>query len=74
MNGAWAGTPECNQTLSEIRAGAVVSSLTGRGVKSDRLAAKGCGLTAPIADNRTDEGRAANRRVKSANPGCSPKP
>jgi OOP family OmpA-OmpF porin len=68
------GTPEYNQTLSEARAASVVSWLTGHGVKSDRLAAKGYGLTAPIADNRTDEGRAANRRVEIAKPGCSSKP
>jgi OOP family OmpA-OmpF porin len=68
------GTPEYNQTLSEARAAAVVGWLTGHGVKSDRLMAKGYGLTAPIADNRTDEGRAANRRVEIANPGCSSKP
>jgi len=67
------GTPEYNQTLSEARAAAVVGWLTGHGVKSDRLAAKGYGLTAPIADNRTDEGRAANRRVEIAKPGCSSK-
>jgi OmpA-OmpF porin, OOP family len=68
------GTPEYNQTLSEARAAAVVSWLTGHGVKSDRLAAKGYGLTVPIADNRSDEGRAKNRRVEIANPGCSAKP
>ena len=67
-------TPEYNQTLSEARAAAVVGWLTGHGVKSDRLVAKGYGLTAPIADNRTDEGRAANRRVEIAKPGCSSKP
>jgi len=68
------GTPEYNQTLSEARAAAVVGWLTGHGVKSDRLAAKGYGLTVPVADNRTDEGRAANRRVEIAKPGCSAKP
>jgi OmpA-OmpF porin, OOP family len=68
------GTPEYNQTLSEARAAAVVGWLTGHGVKSDRLVAKGYGLTAPIADNRTDDGRAANRRVEIAKPGCSSKP
>jgi len=68
------GTPEYNQTLSEARAAAVVGWLARHGVKSDRLVAKGYGLTAPIADNRTDEGRAANRRVEIAKPGCSSKP
>jgi OOP family OmpA-OmpF porin len=68
------GTPEYNQTLSEARAAAVVGWLNQHGVKSDRLLAKGYGLTVPIADNRTDEGRAANRRVEIANPGCSSKP
>ena len=67
------GTPEYNQTLSEARAAAVVGWLARHGVKSDRLVAKGYGLTAPIADNRTDEGRAANRRVEIAKPGCSSK-
>ena len=67
------GTPEYNQSLSEARAAAVVGWLTGHGVKSDRLLAKGYGLTAPIADNRTDEGRAANRRVEIARLGCSSK-
>jgi len=61
-----------NQTLSDSRAKAVVTWLTQHGVTSDRLTAKGCGKTKPFADNGSDEGRARNRRVGIADPGCSP--
>jgi len=68
------GTAEYNQALSEARAGAVVALLGGHGVAADRLSAKGYGLTVPVADNRTDEGRARNRRVEIADRDCKPKP
>lgn len=67
------GNDSYNQTLSEARAKAVMDWLTKHGVPADRLTAKGYGKTRPIADNGSDEGRARNRRVEIADPGCSPK-
>jgi outer membrane protein OmpA-like peptidoglycan-associated protein len=58
------GTPEANLKLSQDRAQAVMAALTERGIKADRLTAKGYGQAAPAADNRTEEGRAKNRRVE----------
>src|SRR5512147_1270151 len=58
------GNPESNKKLSQARAEAVVKYLTGKkGVDPGRLSAKGWGDTQPIADNKTDKGRARNRRV-----------
>ena len=62
-----------NQTLSESRAAAVRTWLTQHGIAASRLTAKGYGMTKPVADNRTDEGRAKNRRVEISDPRCVPK-
>ena len=58
------GTPQGNKALSLKRAEAVVAALVQAGIVSTRLAAAGWGQEKPVADNRTEEGRARNRRVE----------
>ncbi len=54
-----------NMTLSQRRAGAVVQVLTSRfGIAKERLTPVGVAFAAPVATNKTDEGRARNRRVE----------
>ncbi len=58
------GKSEANQKLSQDRAAAVVSYLVQKkGVAPKRLTAKGWGDSQPIGDNKSEEGRAKNRRV-----------
>jgi chemotaxis protein MotB len=52
-----------NWELSAARAAAVVHFLSAQGVPPSRLAAVGMGEHRPVAENETEEGRAANRRV-----------
>src|SRR6266498_1904743 len=59
-----AGNPAANQKLSQQRADSVLRFLTGKGVKSDSLVAKGYGDGNPIASNDTEEGRFRNRRIE----------
>lgn len=58
------GRPGYNSVLSRERAEAVREALIARGVPADRLVAQGFGSNQPIANNRTDEGRARNRRIE----------
>ncbi len=57
------GTPEYNLTLSTARAQAVHDFLVSQGVVAERMTVQGYGMTRPVSDNDTDEGRARNRRV-----------
>jgi len=58
------GNPKSNKTLSDDRAKAVVSAIVAQGIDGKRLSALGHGQDKPIADNKTEEGRAKNRRVE----------
>jgi OmpA-OmpF porin, OOP family len=67
------GDAAYNQKLSQQRADAVANYLKSKGVAlSDRFSTKGLGAADPIADNNTEEGRAANRRVTIRRTDCGP--
>lgn len=58
------GNAADNQRLSEARARAVIAYLNAKGIKLDRLLARGFGSAKPVADNKTEAGRAQNRRTE----------
>lgn len=58
------GTPESNKTLSLNRSKAVIKAVSEGGISASRMSAVGWGQEKPVADNRTEEGRAKNRRVE----------
>lgn len=59
------GAFDYNLSLSQRRAQSVVDALVaGFGIDAGRLTPAGAGMVAPVATNRTEEGRAKNRRVE----------
>jgi outer membrane protein OmpA-like peptidoglycan-associated protein len=58
------GSAEFNQTLSQQRADAVRDYLINQGLDAGKLTAQGLGMSNPVADNATAEGRQKNRRVE----------
>jgi OOP family OmpA-OmpF porin len=58
------GSAAYNQKLSIARAEAVKAFLVSKGVERNRVYTEGKGFSQPVADNKTAEGRAKNRRVE----------
>jgi OOP family OmpA-OmpF porin len=59
-----AGSRAGNLSLSQARAEAVKTYVAARGINADSIAVSGEGPDRPVADNRTLEGRARNRRIE----------
>jgi OOP family OmpA-OmpF porin len=58
------GSDAYNQKLSVRRAEAVKAFLVSKGIEKNRIYTEGKGEKQPVADNKTKEGRAKNRRVE----------
>jgi OOP family OmpA-OmpF porin len=58
------GTDAYNQKLSVRRSEAVKAYLVSKGIEKSRVYTEGKGEKQPVADNKTKEGRAKNRRVE----------
>ena len=58
------GNDAYNQKLSETRASVVMQYFVEKGIPAGRMQAVGKGKSNPIADNKTDAGKAQNRRIE----------
>jgi len=58
------GADDYNLKLSDNRAKSVMDYIVSKGIAASRITSKGYGETKPVADNKTDEGRARNRRTE----------
>ena len=58
------GPEAYNQRLSVRRAEAVKAYLVSKGIEANRVYTEGKGEAQPVADNKTKDGRAKNRRVE----------
>jgi OOP family OmpA-OmpF porin len=58
------GSEAYNQKLSERRAEAVRAYLVSQGIAASRISTRGYGKTRPVASNKTEAGRAENRRAE----------
>ena len=58
------GSDVYNQKLSVKRAEAVKAYLVSKGIEKNRVYTEGRGEKQPVADNKTKEGQAKNRRVE----------
>jgi len=59
----YVGTDAYNQELSVERAQVVKTYLVSKGIAENRLTVVGYGKNNPVGDNKTEEGRAMNRRI-----------
>lgn len=66
------GSRDSNLDLSQKRAEAVRKALANRGYPEDQFIAKGYGESCPLADNETEKGRLANRRIHFSLAGAQP--
>lgn len=58
------GDPAKNKALSKQRAESVIAALVKHGISAKRMSAAGWGQEKPLGDNKTEEGKAKNRRVE----------
>lgn len=58
------GSDDANMKLSDDRAKSVTEYIVSKGIKTERITAKGYGETKPLGTNDTEEGKQLNRRVE----------